>query len=347
MALVNDFSIWASGGSAVYDESQNLDTNHTGYLSGEKIYARTLNGILKDVSTVTVSLLAALLSTTTADTSSMTFNNDQTLADMQTQFESLLTTRNVATASRWQTQRTINIKNGSGTILATATGVDGTANINLQFSTPVDISISGNAATATSATSATYIRKANSSPSSTTRHYLAAFDSPGTTTSSEVRVLENLTYLPNTNTLATNISGNAATSNQSSFSSEAYRVSKSSFEQVAISSARPSTSVQISGSLYTNTYPAVYIVTVVKQVQGNWQFVDKLFIKHDGSSRLAEGTPAISANGTVSYLFTLEFSTITSSSNYTATLKYSSNGGSTYYETSSEQILAIHRFILC
>lgn len=215
---------------------------------------------------------------------------------------------------------------------------------NLRFKKICAASFEGNA---TSATNATYIRKTNTSPSSTTKHYLAAFTTSGTMNSSAVQVLENLTYTPNANILATNISGNAATSDSASFSSEAYRVSKSSFENVTISSARPSTSVQISGNLYTNTYPALYIVTVVKQVQGNWQFVDKLFIKHDGSSRLTEGTPAISANGNVSYLFALEFSTITSSGSYTAKLKYSSDGGSNYYDTSAEQILAIQRFKFC
>lgn len=345
MALINDFEVWASGSSAVYDKSQYLDSNHTGYVPLEKIYARVLNGILKDVSLVTVSLLAALLSTTSADTSGMTFNNDQTAADMQAQFETLLLNRNTDTATRWQTPRTVNIKNSSNTVLATATGVDGTANVNLQFPAVVDISISGNAATATNATNATnatYIKKTNSSPSSTTRHYLAAFTSPGTTSSSEVQVLENLTYLPNINTLATNISGNAATATNAS---KAQKVSIAAFGNCAATSS-PQNYVTIRGNDYPNNVPAVYTVTMVwERIDHTFALADTFTIKHDGSSLYTTSVFALTdatGNGSI-YIFRLKFSTITDSSNYTATLQYSDNGGNTFSNTGREKILRIDR----
>ena len=340
MALVNDFSIWASGGSAVYDQSQNLDTNHTGYLSGEKIYARTMNGILKDVSIVTVSLLAALLSTTTADTSSMTFNNDQTLADMQAQFESLLTTRNVATATKWQTQRIVNIKNGSGTILATATGVDGTANINLQFSSVVDISISGNATTATTTTN---VGKTNVSAVSTI-HYLAGFNDSSTSASSAVKVFSSLGYRPDTNTISANISGNAATAGTATTASKAQKVSIGAFGNCA-ATASPQNYVTINAENYPNNVPAIYTVTMVwKNSDQDIVLADIFNVKHDGVNTETDGVFALnnSTGGTI-YVFRLRFSTIASSGTYTATLQYSSDGGSNYSDTGRELILRLDR----
>ena len=340
MALVNDFSIWASGNAAIYDQSQNLDTNHTGYLSGEKIYARTMNGILKDVSLVTVSLLAALLSTTTADTSSMTFNNDQTLADMQTQFESLLTTRNVATATKWQTARTINIKNGSGTILATAAGVDGTADINLQFSAVLDVSISGNAATATTATN---VGKTNVSGINVI-HYLAGFTDSSTSTSNGIKVFSSLGYNPSTNTLTANVSGNAATATSATTASKASKVSIGAFGNCA-ATASPQNYVTINGTNYPNNIPAVYTVTMVwENMDHDIVLADIFTVKHDGVNNETDGVFALnnSTGGTI-YVFRLRFSSIASSGTYTATLQYSSDGGSNYSDTGNEKILRLDR----
>ena len=341
MALINDFNVWASGNSAVYDKSQYLDSNHTGYVPLEKIYARVLNGILKDVSLVTVSLLAAMLSTTSADTSSMTFNNDQTAADMQAQFEALLLNRNTDTATRWQTPRTVNIKNSSNTVLATATGVDGTADVNLQFPAVVDISISGNAATSTVATN---IGKTTVS-SVNQNHYLAGFADSSTSTSNAVKVFSSLQYNPNTNRLTVNISGNAATATNATNAEKAQKISIAAFGNCAATNS-PQNYVTINGANYPNNIPAVYTVTMVWETfDHTFALADRFTINHDGSSLYTTSVFALTdatGNGNI-YIFRLKFSTITGASNYTATLQYSSDGGNTFADTGREKILRVDR----
>ena len=342
MALINDFDVWASGGSAVYDKSQYLDSNHTGYVPLEKIYARVLNGILKDVSLVTVSLLAAMLSTTSADTSSMVFNNDQTAADMQAQFEALLLNRNTATATKWQTPRTVNIKNSSNTVLATATGVDGTADVNLQFPAIVDISISGNAATSTVATN---IGKTNVSGVNQ-NYYLAGFADSSTSTSNDTKVFSSLQYNPNMNRLATNISGNAATATNATNAEKAQKVSIAAFGN-CVATNSPQNYVTINGANYPNNIPAVYTVTMVwENFDHDFALADTFTIKHDGSSLYTTSVFALTnALGGDIYIFRLKFSAITGASNYTATLQYSADGGNTFADTGREKILRVDRQI--
>lgn len=211
---------------------------------------------------------------------------------------------------------------------------------NLRFKKIYAASFEGNA---TSATNATYIRKTNTSPSSTTKHYLAAFTTSGTMNSSAVQVLENLTYTPNTNTLATNISGNAATSTNAS---KAEKVSIYSIDNCAATNY-PQNYVTISGEIYPNNVPAVYTVTMVKQTgvaPTRYGVLDTFTVKHYGSGLYTTSRFAITdVEAGYIYIFRLKFSTITDSSNYTATLQYSEDGGNTFADTGNELILRVDR----
>lgn len=193
MALVNHFEVWASEAtSPVVKPSSDIAAITTGYLAGEKIYANIFNGILKDVSLVTASLLVALLETTSADTSNMTFDNAVAKSDMINQFKALLNSRNVATATKLATARTISILDNAGGNVA-STQFDGSANVSFVLPTSLAINIVGNATTAntcgwannaTNATNAENANHATSADSATNAGHATSADSATSASSS-------------------------------------------------------------------------------------------------------------------------------------------------------------------
>ena len=84
MAYTNQMKVWASSGG-----TSTASSALTYFASGETIQSNIFNGILKDVSLVTVSLIAALQDCST-DTSTGTINNTMTKTTMTTAIKNLL-----------------------------------------------------------------------------------------------------------------------------------------------------------------------------------------------------------------------------------------------------------------
>ena len=141
--MTNEFKIWDLAGTNPYVKSIDLPTYESNFVAAGKIYADIFNGILKDVSMVTVSILEALAATTIADTSSMTFNNEQSDTTVKNNIAAML--GNIKSPAL-KNQINVTIKNNSATTLAT-TQTDGSADIILTLPSAVDINISGKAAT--------------------------------------------------------------------------------------------------------------------------------------------------------------------------------------------------------
>lgn len=137
----NKFNVWDANGTNPYIASEQLAASESNFIASGKIYADIFNGILKEVSLVTVGILEALAIVTTADTSSMEFDNDKTLNAVKTNIQTML---GGLKTPALKTPINVAIKNNSSTTLATVQ-TDCSSDIILTLPASVAIDISGNA----------------------------------------------------------------------------------------------------------------------------------------------------------------------------------------------------------
>lgn len=349
MAVNIDFNVWANGAGASVTASNQLPSS-TGAQSTDYIYANIFNGILKDLSLVTVGLIGALADDYTA--TSMTFNNSQTPADIKANIKTLLYNRNAKTADKWKTARSFTITDYDNTgVGATTVSVDGSGDITLKMPQAFKGSLAGNAATATKwassipvaisdysgtntgATSAVQGAEINTivlklpeqlnchydriTHTSSATHYITAVQSAAAG-NHPAKVLANLSYVPSTNTLSTNISGNA---NKFNISNVERLINTSLYVPNAI----------------INTFdyyvPAIYFVTYRSYGTGCFNI---MFIT-DGQNNYTDGQYGVSVgNGNTTTINKLRLKfTVQDSSHTCITFQYSTDHGSTWNDCTS------------
>lgn len=370
MAATIKFGVWASN-TVNYVASDVLAADTDGAVSGEYIYADIFNGILKDVSLVTVSLISALANITTS-TASMTFDNSQTLAATTANLQTLLYKHNVESADKWKTARTFTItdydNSGVGT---TAVSVNGSGNVILRMPQAFKGSLAGEAATATKWTSSITVAISDYSGtntgatsniqgaenntivlklpeqlnchydritgSSNATHYITAVQSPAAG-NHDAKVLAGLSYKPSTNTLYTNISGTAD------------KFNLDSFQNIYYATSTPTANVTISD--YYFNVPAIYFVHIdywVCQYNGD-RYVTSTLIFKDNLNEYNMTPPIASATSTGSLIyFRLVFSSRTTSGTHNIVLQYTTTNPSsssvTWNTCTNEHILNISRII--
>lgn len=116
MAATIDFAVWAGTATIGPDCTSSTDlANESYFQSGGDIFHNIFNGIFRDVSLVTVSLIKALVNSAGTAGDSMTFNNAQTEADTISNIETLLYSRNVKSADKagkWSSPITLMLTDG-------------------------------------------------------------------------------------------------------------------------------------------------------------------------------------------------------------------------------------------
>ncbi len=359
MAATIKFGVWASN-TVNYVASDVLAADTDGAVSGEYIYADIFNGILKDVSLVTVSLISALANITTS-TASMTFDNNQTLAATTANLQTLLYKHNVESADKWKTARSFTIvdydNSGVGT---TAVSVNGSGDIILRMPQAFKGSLAGEAATATKWTSSitvaisdysgtntgatSNIQGAESNTivlklpeqlnchydritsSSSATHYITAVQSPATG-NHDAKVLAGLSYKPNTNTLNCNISGNA----------KSFDIS--SVERLV------NTSLGVPNAIidkFNYLVPAIYYV----HYKYGGVSVSSIMLISDGQNAYTDATYSRTQRAEGMHEFRLRFAD-TDSTHTCIYLQYSTDHGSTWSDESSghNELISVTRII--